>query len=81
MRRRNVFGTGPFGALGISIRPGDINAGPTTSHLQLALKKRLAAKVAATEEVQPVKADPKVAQPNQASEENEKCLTSASVRS
>ena len=72
VRRRNVFGTGPFGPVGLSIRPGGINAGPTTSHLQLALKTRLAAKIAAAEEIQPVKTDPKGAQPNQGSDEGEK---------
>ena len=47
MKRRNPFDIGSLGGLGLSGGLGGVNAGPTTSHLQLALKERVAAKIAA----------------------------------
>lgn len=47
MRRPNPFGNGLIGGLGLPLRPGDVNAGPTTSHLQNAMKERLVSKLAA----------------------------------
>jgi len=61
MRRRNPFDLGSRGSLGVSGILGGVNAGPTTSHLQLAIKERLAAKIAAAGLEEAVKVERKTA--------------------
>lgn len=61
MRRRNPFNLGSLGGLGVSGILGGVNAGPTTSHLQLALKERVAAKIAAAGLEKAVKVELKTA--------------------
>lgn len=61
MRRRNPLDLGSLAGLGVSGILGGVNAGPTTSHLQLAIKERVAAKIAATGLEKAVKVELKTA--------------------